>query len=58
MELVEKMEEAERQVVLNYVRWFASEQRTLAGKAPHPVKKARPPIFRWSRHAPPKAVQL
>jgi transcriptional regulator with XRE-family HTH domain len=34
MELLEKMDEPERQVVLNYVRWYVSEQQTLAGKSP------------------------
>jgi transcriptional regulator with XRE-family HTH domain len=39
MELVEKMDEPERQVVLNYVRWYISEQQTLAGKAPPPARE-------------------
>jgi transcriptional regulator with XRE-family HTH domain len=31
MELLEKMDESELDVVLNYVRWYASQQQTFAG---------------------------
>lgn len=38
MELVEKMDEPQRQVVLNYVRWYASQQQTLMDKETMPEK--------------------
>jgi hypothetical protein len=34
--LMEKMSPEDRQVVLNYVRWFFSEQQALAGQASVP----------------------
>jgi transcriptional regulator with XRE-family HTH domain len=39
IELMKKMDEPERQVVLNYVRWYASEQQTLAGTATPPARE-------------------
>jgi hypothetical protein len=41
MELLEKVDESELDVVLNYVRWYASQQQTFAGT------QARPLTTRW-----------
>jgi transcriptional regulator with XRE-family HTH domain len=38
VELMKKMSPEERQVVLNYVRWYASQQQTLTGKEAPPEK--------------------
>ncbi|MDR0643813.1 MAG: helix-turn-helix domain-containing protein [Treponema sp.] len=42
MELVEKMDEPQRHVVLNYVRWFFSEQQALIGEESLPEKGSKP----------------
>jgi transcriptional regulator with XRE-family HTH domain len=38
VELMKKMSPEERHVVLNYVRWYASQQQTLMGKEAPPEK--------------------
>ena len=40
MELVEKMDEPERMVVLNYVRWYVSQQQSLRGEPPESAQEA------------------
>jgi transcriptional regulator with XRE-family HTH domain len=42
VELMQKMDESDRIVVLNYVRWYVSQQQTLRGKSPDAAKDADP----------------
>ena len=40
IELMGKMDEPERQVVLNYVRWYVSQQQSLRGEPPETAQEA------------------
>ena len=48
MELVEKLDEPQRQVVLNYVRWYTSQQQTLINKEAPSAGFTLEPIHRQS----------
>jgi hypothetical protein len=40
VDLMTKMDEPERQVVLNYVRWYVSQQQSLRGDPPETANEA------------------